>query len=398
MTLESSLQIGLHRQAGRVGEVTICSSRPLQAVRIFHGRTVDEMLKTLPLLYHVCGVAQSAAAVAASEQALGIDPGPASRRGREMLVLMETAREHLWHITTAWAEPAARQALAPAMARLPQWLGELQQALFAEAGAFSPGARPKVRAEAVQDVIRRLEQLLTEAVFAGPPEQWSGITSLAAFEAWLQDTQTVAARRLAQVAAQPLHERSAERVEVAFLPALAEAELHRRFIAADADEFSARPLWDGRPCETTALARQRRHALVSDMLTANGNGELTRMVARLVELAAIPQRLRLLVGELLNEMLDALPETTPAADAVRSQGIGQVEAARGRLIHRLELEAGRVGRYQILAPTEWNFHPQGVAAQLLKTLPAMDEQGLRTQAERLIAAVDPCVRYEITVH
>jgi Ni,Fe-hydrogenase I large subunit len=75
-----------------------------------------------------------------------------------------------------------------------------------------------------------------------------------------------------------------------------------------------------------------------------------------------------------------------------------VEAARGRLVHRVELEQNVVQRYQILAPTEWNFHPAGTAATLLKQLPANNEADLRQQAELVINSVDPCVRYKVVIH
>jgi Ni,Fe-hydrogenase I large subunit len=67
-------------------------------------------------------------------------------------------------------------------------------------------------------------------------------------------------------------------------------------------------------------------------------------------------------------------------------------------VHRVELEHDCVRRYQILAPTEWNFHPDGVAARGLKTLTAPDAVSLRRQAAMLISAVDPCVGYELTLH
>ena len=40
-------------------------------------------------------------------------------------------------------------------------------------------------------------------------------------------------------------------------------------------------------------------------------------------------------------------------------GLGLVESARGCLCHRVAVAAGRVSDYKILAPTEWNFHPEG---------------------------------------
>jgi Ni,Fe-hydrogenase I large subunit len=67
------------------------------------------------------------------------------------------------------------------------------------------------------------------------------------------------------------------------------------------------------------------------------------------------------------------------------------------LVHRVELERGGVRRYQILAPTEWNFHPDGAAAQALMRLPARDPAVLRRLAAMLINAVDPCVGYDLRV-
>ncbi len=76
-------------------------------------------------------------------------------------------------------------------------------------------------------------------------------------------------------------------------------------------------------------------------------------------------------------------------------GLAQVQAARGLLIHRLELRQGRVYDYRIVAPTEWNFHPEGVVASGLKQLRAGSPNELQRQAELFINAVDPCVQYAL---
>ncbi len=48
--------------------------------------------------------------------------------------------------------------------------------------------------------------------------------------------------------------------------------------------------------------------------------------------------------------------------------------------------------YVILAPTEWNFHPQGVAAKALA--------GIRKEdvARMIIMSIDPCVDYELEIY
>ncbi|WP_373507775.1 nickel-dependent hydrogenase large subunit, partial [Thiocapsa sp.] len=77
-------------------------------------------------------------------------------------------------------------------------------------------------------------------------------------------------------------------------------------------------------------------------------------------------------------------------------GLGRVFAARGLLAHLVRVEDGRVRDYRILAPTEWNFHPRGVVARALESLPPGPEEQLRRQAELLITAIDPCVAFTLT--
>jgi len=67
--------------------------------------------------------------------------------------------------------------------------------------------------------------------------------------------------------------------------------------------------------------------------------------------------------------------------------MGWVETARGRLYHAARVDGAQVVAYRISAPTEWNFHPQGVLAQWLKGLTAPDQD----TALALAQLIDPCV-------
>jgi coenzyme F420-reducing hydrogenase alpha subunit len=74
--------------------------------------------------------------------------------------------------------------------------------------------------------------------------------------------------------------------------------------------------------------------------------------------------------------------------------------ARGLLVHQVEIHGAggeaRVAACRVLAPTEWNFHPQGVVAQRIA---AMDTGRLAEDTERrvrlLMAAFDPCVPFDV---
>ncbi len=51
----------------------------------------------------------------------------------------------------------------------------------------------------------------------------------------------------------------------------------------------------------------------------------------------------------------------------------------------------------VVAPTEWNFHPQGALREGLLGMAAHDAATLESAARRLVLALDPCVEYEIGI-
>jgi Ni,Fe-hydrogenase I large subunit len=71
-----------------------------------------------------------------------------------------------------------------------------------------------------------------------------------------------------------------------------------------------------------------------------------------------------------------------------------VETARGLLMHEIVLDGERIAYYFIVAPTEWNFHPQGPLAGWLIGRDATDHEAVKNFATRAVAALDPCVRWE----
>ena len=87
------------------------------------------------------------------------------------------------------------------------------------------------------------------------------------------------------------------------------------------------------------------------------------------------------------------PELAPAQGA----GIGMVEAARGALGHWLSVEKGLIQRYQIVAPTTWNFSPRdaaGVPGPLEQALVGVEvgEAGAKAPAiQHVVRSFDPCM-------
>lgn len=394
--IEGQLTITLRTAHGRVAAVDIQSSRPLRAPRVFVGRSPAAVLEALPMIYSLCATAQAAAARQALGAALGRPPDAAARAGR-LLVDVETVREHTLGILLGWSE-YLEEGPDPAAATMMGLLPAVREAVFAGGRAFALDAEVAVDGDALAMALGQMKAVLEGRVFGLPLDIWYGLATPAELAKWAGQGTTVAARVVAAALAEEPAEGPADTAPdaaagpVALLPDLDDATLGARLRPADADAFIARPLWQGAPRETSSLSRRRAHPLVAGLLQDHGDGLVTRLAARLVELAALARGLE-----------DALPRLADAPAAAvedgrdTGEGMGQVEAARGRLVHRVELAAGTVTRYQVLAPTEWNFHPQGAAVRALARLVFTDAEDLRRRAALAIRALDPCVGFQLVV-
>ncbi len=305
-----------------------------------------------------------------------------------MLVMAETLREHLLRLLHSPSRADTTNADIPDPLPIMRIVPELRAALCGEVEPFALGAVTEADAGKVEDRIVAVEALLDELVFGEAPADWLARTAPADFEGWAHEGRTVAARLVDRVLRAGWAESGAG--TPAFLPELPGTSLFERLTGAEGEAFAARPDWDGKLYETTALARQCRQPLVAALLAARGSGLLTRLAARLVEVACLPGQMR----DLLGEDGTAVPGGTALGGG---HGLAQVEAARGRLVHGVAVEGDVVSDYRILAPTEWNFHPHGGIAKALAGLDGKDDDSLRSQAALLIEAVDPCVGYELVV-
>jgi hypothetical protein len=144
-------------------------------------------------------------------------------------------------------------------------------------------------------------------------------------------------------------------------------------------DFVLQPKWLGQCAETGPWTRLRQRS--GRMLSQHT--AWTRLGARWMELmeiaAADPQGPAEVCVPLLAIGALRLPN---------AQALAWCEMARGLLLHWVHLEGdGAVQDYRVLAPTEWNFHPQGALALALTALPF----GATVAARTLAAAFDPCV-------
>ncbi|MDQ6977213.1 MAG: nickel-dependent hydrogenase large subunit, partial [Ghiorsea sp.] len=155
--------------------------------------------------------------------------------------------------------------------------------------------------------------------------------------------------------------------------------------------FMKQPTLDGEACESTPYARQKAHPLIVELEQNYGLGLLVRFTAVLLDLAKT-------YLDLEKALMQFEPKCDVKGVALEHTGFGVVEAARGRLLHRVVLnDENKIETYQIVAPTEWNFHPDGVLKNALETLQG-DEASIEQQAKLLIHAMDPCVKFNLEIN
>lgn len=380
------LTIGLQLAGDRVSRVTVASCRPTAAARVFVGKVGGRIPELARRLFAVCGHAQGVAAVTALEAARGDAPVPETVAARAAVLQAELAREHLTRILAGWTAALG----APVASERAIWAralpGRLEATAFPHGGLLAPGGEDAGIGE-WQGLADELEGVL-EMVLGVSPAAFLTLEGVGALDAYVAERAGAAQapaflahlrdRGLADLGDAPLQP----------LPALDPEQLDASLAGGGGDAFAARPEWDGCVPETGPLARMGDQAPVTAARAGYGNGVLARAVARLTELAVVPDTLR--------ELAD--PGTSPAiqgTSVTSGTGLGQVAAARGQLVHRLALSGGTVTEYRILAPTEWNFHPRGCLVRALEGARFPDGQAARTGAGYLIGGIDPCVDYSL---
>ena len=382
MGIEGNITVQMTVFDERVKTVKIESSRPVHASKIFLGKSNAVIQEMIPLLFHICGTAQSCANIRAVERAMDWQVSDSVEIKRDALVNMESLREHLWRIFLDWPSFVGIDVDHPAMAEMISIQRSFQKALCPDGNLFQPeGHECQADLESLNSLNEQLQNLLMRKVFCVSTKKWLEITSPNALFHWVNSTDTIAAQLIQYIQQQRWSDSGA--CESKALPVLDEHLLDAAMRKAD---FISQPKWSGSCCETTSLTRVDS-PLLDKLKLQYSNGLLVRIIARLTEIAQLAELL-------LSDKVDTRPSYK---ENDCKSGIGRISAARGELIHRVELTDGQISDYQILAPTEWNFHPDGVVKQALVGLQGNAEQ-IEIQARMLINAIDPCVGYKLIIH
>lgn len=385
MSPSGKIDIVLHHQAGRAYKASIVKARP-DAASLLCGKSPEQVLDTVHLLYSLCSNGQSYAALQACRGAMGRASEPELDAAHEILVQLETLREHVWRILLDWPQFAGRQADKKPLAEFFKFDAQFKRHLFREGQAFKLDSVLDIDEMQLTELIARLETLLDAAIFQSGLSDFQAICGEADLQYWLQHNRSLPACLLSEIYCRDWVAIGANHIDV--LPQIDPQTFSRQMQQEDLSAYFRMPQWRLQCYENTALNRQLRKPLIADLQGRYGNGLIVRLLAILLEVSGSPSRLKLLLQEIATGSV--IPVIEPVGEGL---GLGMVQAARGLLIHRLELRQGLIRNYCIVAPTEWNFHPDGVVAQGLKNLETTGADELRLQAELLINSVAPCVQY-----
>jgi hypothetical protein len=357
MRPEGELQVTLALRDGRVAGCDIVSTRPDVARLLLQGRPCIDVQAALPRLFVICGASQAAAGALAMAAAQG---RPVETHAMAAAVADETLRETAHRVLLDWPRVLG---VAPSPAAI-----DAVRAVRAT-GPLRPGAATRER--------------IARAVFGMSAVACLSLDSANAFAQWLADAPTAAALFVARAAqqAQPVPDE---------VPLLAGAMLAADVAAwaqqAEHDAaFIHAPLWQGAPAETGPLARWPQDPLLRALSDAGTPRLVLRLAARLRELA-------LQLGDPTGK-----PLASGALRLGEDTGLAWVENARGLLVHLASVRDDRTMLYRIVAPTDWNFHPQGALARALHGSVAAGATQLERRARLLVDGLDPCVACSVEI-
>jgi hypothetical protein len=354
--LAGELKVLVSVREGSVRGVRIESTRPQLASRLLAGKPAAEAVAMVPQLFSICGRSQHIAAELALAAARGAAGAVDAAQVRA--IEAEMAQEYLWRALIDWPRDEGSTADATTLA--------------AARSALAHDDRDLLRALVERDVL------------GATARQWYEHERVPDFEIWIARGATATARFLARVQRDgPRH----GACDVPLLPHFDADDVAPRLAASlDADpDFERLPTYDGKPAETGASARLAWQPLVAALAQAFGRSTLVRFAARLSELA------RIACGDPAPMPLAGSRELAPR------RGLGWVETARGLLLHQIDLDGERIARYRIVAPTEWNFHPQGALAAATLGVHETSAADLRRRTEWLLQSLDPCVAYSLEI-
>jgi coenzyme F420-reducing hydrogenase alpha subunit len=379
-TLEQQIRLAAVAIDGRLVAKSLVTTRASGIAGALAARPVEDIPQVLPRLFPLCGIAHTVAGLAAIEAALAIEISPSQTAFRDLMLLAEHGAALGWRILMDWSPLLGGSPEVRSCADIRHAATVVSR--VAEPGRWARigGARLRPDRTTLGRTVSELARMLVELF----PESADPRLSFKRLEAAMQGGASIPARlinaaRAGAMADYGCHDRP--------LLASMDVDWFASRLAAE-PRFSDAPTFDGTPAEVGPLAAQR-HPLVADALAHWGPTLATRLLASALDASVVAGRLCRTVGWLADD--DPVD-----VELTRSgRGAGLVETARGPLAYFVDTADGHVRMLRSVAPTEWNFHPDGPFVAAFSVAPRVPEPVL---AARLLgASFDPCVPLSIEV-
>lgn len=387
---------GLRVVPGAQPPQALQSSRRNWAAQLAVGQSATALPGLLASVFNLCSHAHRVCAQLALEAAMpGVQPALPPLHVAQRLHT-ETAQEHIRRMGLDWPRLLAAPGTgAQGVDGAAQAHAALQRCpLLTSAAHASAHASPSGDTGPWPATLAWLQTELLHMPATAWLAQWQ-----AGGAGWLRDwaagrpgwlATLLQGARLADVAA-PVNPATALRVHAdtgADTEAAQAVGMRELSAALDAQPgFALRPQWRGGCAHTGNWARLHNPA-IGQALTPWG-----LLGSRLAELAQLCLHGAHPPGEPAVLSFGAVP-------VGEGQGLAWVEMARGLLVHRVAVSnaqgRAKVVACDVVAPTEWNFHPHGVVAHCVAGLDVGEPADMIERRVRLLmAAFDPCVPFEV---
>ena len=387
MPIEGEIKISIVARSGQVESVSITSTRPLHITKLFAGKSIDSVADIMNALYQLCNTAHRFAFLCLLDESKIIKLSQNEIQAYQLLLDLETIREHCFSISSKWSQDSDNL-VDTNIINLLTTLKEISVALFTNTDPLSFSDKRLQSFNSIDKLILKLEQQLQILLIGSQYNTQSVFTDLDSFNDWLQVGKSKSADFLNYL--QQHQPNKMGNVKVSHLP-----DLDLKDISAllNNDTYIQCPSYQDITYETTPYSRQSEHRLIKQLVNIHGSGVFTRASAQLLEVFELLNKVKHNYTNIKSENISYNIQFP----LLETNALVQLEAARGRLVHQLSIKDEKIKSYQILAPTEWNFHPEGVLNNMIKSLNFTDKKDLLTKVKLLVNAIDPCVGYSIEV-
>jgi coenzyme F420-reducing hydrogenase alpha subunit len=387
MPIEGEIKISVVARSGQVESVSITSTRPLHITKLFAGKSIDSVADIMNAIYHLCNTAHRFAFLRLLDESTVIKLSQNEIKAYELLLDLETIREHCFSIASKWNQDA-EATVNSNIINLLSTLKEINATLFLNTDPLSLVDKELQAFDSIEILTLKLEQQLQNLLLGFKCNAESVFKDINSFNNWLKVGKSQGATFLNYLLQHQLNKIG--NIEVFHLPDLDPKNISD-FLYNDA--YIQQPNYQDITYETTPYSRQSNHQLIKQLVNINGNGVFTRAASQLLEVFELLNKVKCNYRNIETEII-SYNFQFPVHE---TSALVQLEAARGRLVHQLSIKDEKIKSYQILAPTEWNFHPEGVLNHMIRSLNFTDKEDLISKVKLLVNAVDPCVGYSVEI-